>query len=73
MNKRSCFQPQKKPITCWLGNAGYTANALFRMLGLNDFEDDTSSSSSRWTRNHGGDAQTPLVPVRIPVGRRRYR
>ena len=73
MNKRSYFQSRKKPVTYWLGKAGYAANALFRMLGLNDFDDDASSSSSPWAQNHGGDAQTSLIPVRIPIGRRRYR
>ena len=73
MNKRWYFQSRKKPVTYRLGKAGYAANALFRMLGLNDLDDDTSSSSSRWTRNHDGDAQTSLIPIRIPIGRRRYR
>ena len=73
MNKRWYFQSRKKPVTYRLGRAGYAANALFRMLGLNDLDDDTSSSSSRWTRDHGGDAQTSLIPIRIPIGRRRYR
>ena len=70
MNKRWHFQPRKGPATYRLGKAGYAANVLFRMLGLNDF--DTSSSPSRWTRDHGRDAQA-LVRIRIPIGRRRYR
>lgn len=73
MNKRWHFQPRKEPATYRLGKAGYAANVLFRMLGLNDFDDNTSSSPSRWTRDHGGDAQASLVPIRIPIGRRRYR
>ena len=73
MNKRWHFQSRKKPATYRLGKAGYAANVLFRMLGLIDFDDNTSSSSSRWTRDHGGDAQTSLVPIRIPIDRRRYR
>jgi hypothetical protein len=73
MNKRWYFQSRKKPVTYRHGKAGYAANALFRMLGLNDLDDNTSSSSSRWTRNHGGDTQTSLIPVRIPISRRRYR
>ncbi len=72
MNKRSCFQPRKRPITYRLSWAGYAANAVFRMLGLSDFDHGTSSSSSLWTRNHGGEVQTSLVPIRIPIGRRRY-
>ena len=73
MNKRCYFQSRKKPAISRLGKAAYAANAFFRMLGLNDLDDDTSSSSSRWTRNHGGDTQTSLIPIRIPIGRRRYR
>jgi hypothetical protein len=73
MNKRWYFQPRKKPATYRLGKAGYAANALFRMLGFIDFGGDTSSSSSPWTQNDGGDAQRSLIPVRIPIGRRRYR
>jgi hypothetical protein len=73
MNKRSCIQPKKKPVTYWLSKAGYAANALFRMLDLNGFDDDMSSSSSPWTQNQGVDAQTSLAPIRIPIGRRTYR
>ena len=73
MNKRSSFQSRKKLVTYWLGRAGYVVNVLLRILGLNDFDDNTSSSLSRWTRNHGGDAQASLVPIRIPIGRRRCR
>ena len=77
MNKRWYFQSRKKPVSYRLGKAGYkagyAANALFRMLGLNDLDDGASSSSSPWAQNHGGDAQTSLIPVRIPIGRRRYR
>ena len=73
MNKRWYFQSRKKLVTYWLGKAGYVANALFRTLGLNSFDDDTSSSSCPWTQNRGRDAQTSLIPIRIPIGRRRYR
>ena len=73
MNKRSCFQTKKKLVTYWLSKAGYAGNALFRMLGVNDFDDDVSSSSSPWAQSHSGDAQTSLIPVRIPIGRRRCR
>lgn len=73
MNKRWYLQPRKKLVTYRLGKAGYAANALFRMLGLNDFDHCTSSSPSPWTQNYGEDAQTSLMPIRIPVGRRRYR
>jgi hypothetical protein len=52
---------------------GYAANALFRMLGLNDLDDDAPSSASPWAQNHGGDAQTSLMPVSISIGRRRHR
>jgi hypothetical protein len=73
MNKRWCFQPRKKSVTYQFSKAGYAANALFRMLGLQNFDDDTSSSSLAWTQNIGGDAQMSLIPIRIPIGRRRYR
>lgn len=73
MNKRWYFQSRKKAGHLLARKAGYAANVLFRMLGLNDFDDNTSSSPSRWTRNRGGDAQVSLVPIRIPIGRRRYR
>jgi hypothetical protein len=73
MNKRWYFQSRKKPVTYWLDKAGYAANVLFRILGLNDVDDNTSSSPSRWTRNHGADAQASLAPIRIPIGRRKYR
>jgi len=73
MNKRWYFQSRKKLVTYWLGMAGYVANAFFRTLGLNSFDDDTSSSSCPWTQNRGKDAQTSLIPIRIPIGRRRYR
>ena len=48
MNKRWYFQSRKELVTHWLGMAGYVANALFRTLGLNSFDDDTSSSSCPW-------------------------
>jgi len=73
MNKQWYFQSKKKLVTYWLGKGGYVANALFRTLGLNSFDDDTSSSSCPWTQNRGKDAQTSLIPIRIPIGRRRYR
>jgi hypothetical protein len=73
MNKQWCFQSRKKPVSYRLGKAGHAANALFRMLGLNDLDDDAPSSSSPWAQNHGGDAQTSLMPVSISIGRRRYR
>ena len=73
MNRRWYFQSKKKLVTYWLGKGGYVANALFRTLGLNGFDDDTSSSSCPWKQNRGRDAQTSLIPVRIPIGRRRYR
>ena len=73
MNKRWYFKSRKKLVTYWLDKAGYVANALFHKLGLNSFDDDTSSLASHWTQNRGRDAQTSLIPIRIPIGRRRYR
>ena len=70
MSKQSRFR-RKKPATNRLGKAGYVTHALLRMLGLDEFNDDTSSSSRR-IQNHE-EAQVSLVPIRIPVGRRRYR
>jgi len=69
MNKRCRFQRNKKPIAYWFGKVGYGANALFRLLGLNGFDRDTSSSPSPRNQNHGGDAQTSLIPIRIPIER----
>jgi hypothetical protein len=73
MNKRSYIQPGKRPVTCRSSKANYAANALFRMLGLNGFDDDTSSSLSPWAQHQGGDAPTSLIPIRIAIDRRRHR
>ena len=71
MNKRWYFQSKKTRVAYWLDKAGHVTNAVFRKLGLNSFDDETSSSSSHWPQNRGGDAQTSLIP--IPIRRRKCR
>jgi len=70
MNKQPSLQLKKMPLTCRLGRVGYAAEVIFRVLSLNVFDEDASSSRSAWTQNHGADAQTSLIPIRIPVSRR---
>ena len=73
MNKRWHFQSRKRLVTYWLDRARYVANAHFRKLGSNSFDDDTSSSSSHWPQSRGGDAQTSLIAIPIPISRRKCR
>jgi hypothetical protein len=68
MNKPSRFQPGKRP-SYRRGKLGYATDALLRVLGLTDLDDETSSSSRR-VQNRAGGTQTSLIPVRIPVRRR---
>jgi hypothetical protein len=67
MNKQSRFQPGKKSSDR-RGRVGYATDALLRVLGLTDLDDETSSS--RRVQNLAGETQTSLIPVRIPVRRR---
>jgi len=55
MNKQPSLQLKKMPLTCRLGRVGYAAEVIFRVLSLNVFDED---------------AQTSLIPIRIPVSRR---
>ena len=68
MNKQSRFQPSKKSSDR-RGRTGYAADALLRVLGLANLDDETSSSSRR-VQSLAGETQTSLIPVRIPVRRR---
>lgn len=72
MNERSHFHPKKKPVTRGLGRVGNAAEVIFRVLCSNVYEEDASSPPSLWTRNYGTDAPTSLLPVRIPISRRKY-
>lgn len=72
MNERSYLYPKKKPVTGRLGRVGDAAGAIFRVLCSNVYEEDASSPPSPWTRNYGTDAPASLLPVRIPISRRRY-
>ena len=60
------FSIRKKLVTYWLGMAGYVANALFRTLGLNSFDDDTSSSSCPWTQNLAKTRRRLSYPSAFP-------
>jgi hypothetical protein len=68
MNKQSRFQPGKKSSDR-RGRVSYATDALLRVLGLTDLDDETSSSSRR-VQNLAGETQTSPIPVRIPVRRR---
>jgi hypothetical protein len=72
MNFLREFQ-SRAPVTDRPHKACFIVNALLRMLGWRDFDDDASLLSSRRTRRHGRVGRTSLMPIRIPVGRRNSR
>lgn len=72
MNERSYLHPKKKPVTRRLGRVGDAVEAIFRVLCSNVYEEDASSPPPPRTRNYGTDAPASLLPVRIPISRRRY-
>ncbi|HEU5407054.1 MAG TPA: hypothetical protein VFU48_04770 [Nitrospira sp.] len=74
MNKRLHFLPSKKPVTYWFSKVGCAANALLRMLARFEwFRPWHVIVSISRHQNHDGDAQSSLIPIRIPIDRPRYR
>jgi hypothetical protein len=67
MNKRSCLQPRKRPVTYWRSRVRDTAEAPFREFSSNVFDEDGINVGSL-VSNHGGGRQATLVPIRIPIG-----
>jgi hypothetical protein len=73
MTERSNFRPRKVPIASRLSKIGSAAKVLVRLLGLNDFDEDTSSSRTPWTQGCGGSMPiSSPIPICTRIGRRWY-